>query len=230
MAKRGKKYRKVIDERPKTALSPKEAVEAVKKLSYSSFPGTVEFHLALKLPADKDPKSLKSSISLPHSTSTKSVKIAVFTSESNEAKAKEYGADFYSMKKLTENIKAGKIEFDLAIATPDVMPKIASLGKELGPRGLMPNPKTGTVTEDLEVTISEYKKGKLNFAADEKGVVHFSVGKVDTDTEKVVENIYACLEAAAALIGKRPEQTVKTAYLATSMGPSVKLRFEFEGK
>ena len=220
---RGKQYRAIKAKQPAEVMSLVDGIKAVKKLSYSKFTGSIDLHLAIHLPKDTDPKSLKSSISLPHSVGTKSVKIAVFTTPENEKAALEAGADMANMDQLVKDIKAGKIEFEIAIATPDVMSKIAMLGKELGPKGLMPNPKTGTVTMDFAKVIGEYKKGKVNFKSDDSGVMHFKVGKVDMDDAQIAENITACVEAAAGVVGKTTDQAVRGAHLAPTMGPSVKI-------
>lgn len=228
MATRGKKYTKIKKAQPNDAMPLKQAVSEVKKLSYSSFDGTIELHLTLKLPKDTDVKSLKGSVSLPHSTGTKEVKVAVFCTPENEAAAKDAGADIYNLEQLMADVKAGKVEFDVAIATPDIMPQIAMLGKELGPRGLMPNPKTGTVTEDVATAVKEYKQGKLTFKCDDSGNMHFPVGKISMEDEKVIENVMAAISAASDVVGRRPAQLVTKAHLAPTMGPSVKVKFEFE--
>ncbi|GAB4163378.1 MAG: 50S ribosomal protein L1 [Candidatus Dojkabacteria bacterium] len=223
MAQRGKKYIAIRKKKPTGTLSLEEGIKKVKELSYSAFKGTVEFHLYISLPKDTDPKSLKGSITLPHSTSTKSVKIAVFTSPDNEKAAVDAGADFTSFEKLVKDVNAGKVEFDVAIATPDVMPKIAALGKVLGPKGLMPNPKTGTVTTDVANAVNEYRKGKMTFKSDDAGVFHFAVGSIELDEAKLMENIKACVDAASAIVGKRVTSLTKSAFLAPSMGPSVRV-------
>lgn len=228
MATRSKKYQKIKKDQPTEEFALNDAVAKVKKLSYSTFEGTVELHLTLKLPKDADVKSLKGSVSLPHSTGNKEVKIAVFCKPENEAAAKEAGAQFYNLAQLVKDVKAGKIEFDVAIATPDVMPEIAMLGKELGPRGLMPNPKTGTVTEDIAAVVTEYMKGKINFKCDDSGNMHFPIGKISMEDAQIAENAMAAVAAAGEVVGKRPAQLITKAHLAPTMGPSVKVKFNFE--
>ncbi len=225
MSKRGKKYRKIAEKKDDKVYSMKEAIQKIKKTSYSSFTGTAELHAALKLTKDLEPKSIKGSVALPHGEN-KSVRIAAFTIPADEKKAKEAGADLVGIEEITKEVKSGKIGFDVAIATPEVMPQIAQLGKELGPKGLMPNPKTGTVTNDIEKTIQEYKKGKINFSADEKGVIHLAVGKLDLEDEKIQENIKEALQAiASAVSGKEIPQVIKKAHLAPTMGISVEFSF-----
>lgn len=133
------------------------------------------------------------------------------------------GADFVGIDNITKDVKAGKIDFDVVIATPSVMPKIAILGKELGPKGLMPNPKNGTVTDDIVSAISEYKKGKQTFACDPSGVMHIAVGKLDLEDEKLLENIKVAVSAIAEVVGKAPELAIQSMHLAPTMGQSVKV-------
>ena len=153
--KRGKIYKKLTKNLDRTfSYSLKDGVKKAKELSYSKFVGSLEIHVDLKLPKDKDPKSLKGAVSLPHATSTKDVKVAVFCTPEKEDEAKKAGADLVGMEAIMKDVKDGKIEFDVAIATPSVMPKIAVLGKELGPKGLIPNLKSGTVTYDIAEAVS----------------------------------------------------------------------------
>ena len=227
--KRGKIYKKLTKNLDRTvSYSLKDGVKKAKELSYSKFVGSLEIHVDLKLPKDKDPKSLKGGVSLPHATSTKDVKVAVFCTPEKEDEAKKAGADFVGMEAIMKDVKDGKIEFDVAIATPSVMPKIAVLGKELGPKGLMPNPKNGTVTDDIAEVVSEYKKGKQTFACDPSGVVHMSVGKIDLEDEKLIENIHVAVQAIADIVGKTPELAIERMHLAPTMGPSVKVTYSKE--
>lgn len=227
--KRGKIYKKLTKNLDRTvSYSLKDGVKKAKELSYSKFVGSLEIHVDLKLPKDKDPKSLKGAVSLPHATSTKDVKVAVFCTPEKEDEAKKAGADLVGMEAIMKDVKDGKIEFDVAIATPSVMPKIAVLGKELGPKGLMPNPKNGTVTDDIAEVVSEYKKGKQTFACDPSGVVHMSVGKIDLEDEKLIENIHVAVQAIADIVGKTPELAIERMHLAPTMGPSVKVTYSKE--
>ena len=124
-----------------------------------------------------------------------------------------------------KDVKDGKIEFDVAIATPSVMSKIAVLGKELGPKGLMPNPKVGTVTEDIVSVIKEYKKGKQTFACDASGVIHMNVGKLDMDDEKLIENVHTAVSAIEVAVGKGYIQAFRKFHLAPTMGPALKVSY-----
>ena len=177
---------------------------------------------------DKDFKSLKGSISLPNPIKAVDVKIIAFTEESEAKSAIDAGAEEAGLQDLIKRVKDGSVEFDIVIATPTVMPKIAELGKVLGPKGLMPSPKNGTVTENLTETIEEYKKGKTNFQADESGVFHVGVGKVDTDDEKVVENIKYAIQKFTESTGKPAKSIIKSLYIAPTMGVSV--GFEYSTK
>ena len=224
--KRGKKYKNSIkDYDTKKVFNIKDGIEEVKKLSYSKFNGTLEVHADIIVPKDRDPKSIKGAYTLPHSTGNSDVKIAVFCTPELEKDAKEAGADIVGLDKLTKDIKAGKIEFDIAIASPSVMPKIAVLGRELGPKGLMPNPKNGTVTDDFASTIKEYKQGKMTFACDESGVIHLNAGKLDMSTEELIENVEACIKAIEDTLGKNYAQAIKKLHLAPTMGASVKIGY-----
>ena len=221
--KRTKKYLAVKKNQPKSALPLPEAIETAKKLSFSSFEGSLELHAKLKVPKDVDPKSIKGTYTLPKAVDSKDVKVAVFTSPDKEAVAKDAGADFYNLKELLKNVKDGKVEFDVAIASPDVMAQIASLGKILGPKGLMPNPKLGTVTEDIATAVKEFKQGRNSFRADLTGTVHFAVGKLSQPTDDLVENVNAALKAASEAVNKTVEQAIVKAHLAPTMGPSVEI-------
>jgi large subunit ribosomal protein L1 len=228
--KRGKKYEKTVKDLDKTkTYSLEEGIEKVKQLSYSKFTGSLELHADIKLPKDKDPKSIKGSLSLPHSDGRDSgnTKVAVFTKDKQE-EAKKAGADFFDFDKLVKDVKVGNIEFDVAIATPSVMSEIAILGKELGPRGLMPNPKLGTVTEDIATAVAEYKKGKQTFACDASGVIHMKVGKLDMDTKELVENVHEAIKAIEVAVGRSYDQIISKIHLAPTMGHSVKISYTRE--
>lgn len=227
--KRGKRYIKSVKGYDSNVTyNLKEGIEQVKKLSYSNFVGTLEVHADIKLPKDRDPKSIKGAYSLPHSSGTSDIKIAVFCSPDMEDVAKKAGADIVGLDKLTKDIKAGKIKFDIAIATPSVMASIAALGRELGPKGLMPNPKNGTVTEDIASAIKEYKQGKQTFVCDEGGVIHLNAGKLDMSTEDLIENVHACITTLEEVLNKSYNQLINSLHLAPSMGAGVKISYSRE--
>jgi large subunit ribosomal protein L1 len=228
MARRGKKYKQIREKRDTKEYSLEDAIKKVKPLSYSKFTGSLELHIAITLPKDMDAKSVKGAVALPHSSGESSTRVYVFTSPDGAAKAKKAGADAAGLEDLIKEVQSGKINFDVAIATPDAMPKIAVLGKELGPKGLMPNPKTGTVTEDIEKTVAEYKKGKQTFATDEQGGIHVSVGSLDMEDEKLIENIKTVFTAVETAVGKQFAAVVRKLHLAPTMGPSVKFYYTAE--
>ena len=224
--KRGKKYLKTTKGLNREEVyTVAEGVKKVKTLSYSNFTGTLELHVDVKLPKDRDPKSIKGAVSLPNASGNKVVRVAVFATPDKDATAKAAGADLVGMDQLIKDVKEGKIEFDVAIATPAVMPKIAILGKELGPKGLMPNPKNGTVTDDVAKAVSEYKKGKQTFACDDSGVIHMNVGKLDMEDTKLVENIHAAVASIEEVLGKTYDQVLQRVHLAPTMGASVKIAY-----
>lgn len=223
--KRGKKYKKITKDLDRAKVySLENAIKKVKKLSYSTFVGSLELHADIKVPKDKDPKSIKGSLTLPYADDSTDVKIAVFTKD-KEKEAKDAGADYYEFDKLVKDVKEGDINFDVAIATPSVMSEIAVLGKELGPRGLMPNPKVGTVTEDVGTVVEEYKKGKQSFACDASGAMHIKVGKLDMDDKELIENVHEAIKAIEVAVGRNYEQSIQKLHLAPTMGPSVKVKY-----
>jgi large subunit ribosomal protein L1 len=222
MATRGKKYQKIAEKQLDKTVSLKDAIENVKKLSYSKFDGTIELHVATILSKDKDPKSIKGSVSLPHMES-KASRIAVAVPAHLESAAKDAGADTYVFADMMEEIKAGKINFDILLSTPDMMAQLAVHGKALGPKGLMPNPKNGTVVDPtkLAAVIGEFKRGKLVYKADATGGIHVAVGKVSYANDKIQANVREMINAIATLLGKSKEYVIKKAHLAPTMGPSV---------
>ena len=225
--KRGKKYIKASKDLDRNkSYTLEEGIKAVKKTSYSKFVGSLELHFDIVVPKDRDPKSIKGAVSLPYSTDVKSVSIAVFTTPEKEKEAKDAGADFVGLEQLIKDVKENKITFDVAIAIPTVMPKIAVLGKELGPKGLMPNPKNGTVTDDVKGAIEEYKKGKQTFACDMSGVIHIKAGKLDLEDEKLIENITTAISAVEDVLGKPYNQVVERMHIAPTMGPSFKIDYK----
>lgn len=223
---RGKKYKNITKDLDRSKIyTVEEGVKEVKKLSYSTFTGSLEVHADIKIPKETDPKSIKGAISLPNASGESNTRIAVFCTPELEEEAKAAGADIVGLDNLVKDVKAGKVDFDVAIATPSVMPKIAIIGKELGPKGLMPNPKNGTVTEDIKSAVSEYKKGKQTFACDTSGVIHFNAGKLDMEDEKLIENVHACVAKLEETLNKNATQLLENLHLAPTMGPSVKIEY-----
>jgi large subunit ribosomal protein L1 len=222
MIKRGKKYVDLAKKATTSILSLNDAIKAAKKNSYSKFVGTMNLHVQVNVPKDKEARSLKGALVLPFPIEKK-IRIAVFTSAGNVQAALDAGADKAGLEDLIKEVKAGTMDFDLAIATADVMPKIAVLGKELGPKGLMPSPKNGTVTDDITGTVEAYKKGKLNFACDQTGVFHLVIGKANFEDAKIAENVKACVNKVVEIVGKSANATIKTVYVAPTMGKSVQV-------
>jgi len=227
MTKRGKKYKKMIKDFKDKTYTLDEAIKKAKETSYTKFPGSIELHFAMTLPKDKEAKSIKGSFALPHPVKTEEVKIIVFCEKDQAEKAKKSGAIEAGLDDLIKKIQDGWMDFDIALAIPSVMPKIAVLGKQIGPKGLMPNPKTGTLVEDVEKAIKEFQKGKTKFACDEGGVVHLVVGKVDIDDKEIRKNISTAIKEIAAVIGKTPDSLVKSIALSATMGAGVHVDTEF---
>lgn len=188
------------------------------------FDASVELHANLGIDPRKSDQQIRATITLPHGTG-KTKKVAAFVSSNNEVVAKEAGADFvYGEDDIAEIKNTGKIDFDVAVATPDMMPKLAVAARVLGPRGLMPNPKTDTVGTDVKKMIDELKKGKMSFKNDDTSNIHVIVGKVSFDDAKLVENITALLDTLKKVKPAATKGTyLKSLFLTSSMGPSVKI-------
>lgn len=222
---KGKKYleaSKKVD-RTKSYLK-EEAVKLVKETSTSKFDGTVEIAVNLNLDLKKSDQQLRGAIVLPNGTG-KSKKILVVTKGENAKIAKASGADYVGDADILEKIeKENWLDFDIMIATPDMMPSLGKLGKVLGPRGLMPNPKVGTVTTDVEKTVSEIKKGRVEYKTDTFGNIHSIIGKVSFDESKLLENLVSFVE----MVIKSKPNSVKGTYIknisiSSTMGPGIKI-------
>ena len=223
--KRSKRYtelKKLVD--VKRAYAPAEAIELAKKTGKTKFDGSVEVHINLGIDVKKSDQTVRSTLVFPHSIG-KVKKVAAFVAGDKEKDAKEAGADIVGAEELIDEIaRTGKIDFDVAVATPDMMPKLAKVAKILGPKGLMPNPKTDTVGTNVKKMVEELKKGKVSFKNDATGNVHQSIGKVSLDTANLLENFTVLIEA----IKKNKPSSAKGAYLknvtlTTTMGPGIKV-------
>ncbi len=226
MANRGKKYQdaaKLVDRTKE--YDPKDAVELAKKTAYANFDETVELHLNMGLDPRHADQQVRGVASLPHGLG-KTVKVLVFTQGEAVKTAEEAGADYVGGDDIVKNIEDGWLDFDVAIATPDVMGKVSKLGKILGRRGLMPNPKSGTIVppQDLPKAISDVRKGRVDFRLDKTAVIHLPVGKLSFDDDRLLGNLAALIEA---VLRAKPSgakgQYIKSAFLSTSMGPGIKL-------
>jgi len=226
MTKHGKKYQeaaKLVD-RDKL-YEPEEAIELAKKASYANFDETVELHLHMNLDPRHADQQVRGTAALPHGLG-KRVTVLVFTQGEAVRAAEEAGADHAGADDLVKRIEEGWLDFDVAIATPDVMGKVSKLGKILGRRGLMPNPKSGTIVppQDLPKAIGEARKGRVEFRLDRTGIIHLPLGKLSFDGDRLMENLATVVET---IVKARPSgakgQYVKSASLTTSMGPGFKL-------
>lgn len=201
----------------------KEAINILKEVKKTKFDETVELHVNLGIDPKQSTQTVRGAVVLPHGTG-KQVKVCVLAKGEKLKEAEQSGADYVGSDDLVEKISKGWTDFDVLIATPDMMKDIAKLGKILGPKGLMPNPKTGTVTNDIIKTVDEVKKGRVEFRNDSYGIIHCGVGKISFDTEKLIDNINAIIDT---LIKLKPSQTkgtyIRSVYISTTMGPSLKI-------
>ena len=225
MAKhRGKKYLEVAKLVETGKLYDiREALELVQKTKTAKFVETVEVALRLGVDPRHADQQIRGTVVLPHGTG-KTVKILAITSGENIEKALAAGADYAGAEEYINQIQQGWLDFDLVIATPDMMPTIGRLGKILGTKGLMPNPKSGTVTPDIAAAVSEFKKGKLAFRVDKLGSIHAPIGKVDFDLDKIVENFKAFMDQIIRLKPASSKgQYLRTIAVSLTMGPGVKM-------
>jgi len=226
MARRGKNYQQAAKLLEKTrTYSPQEAIELIKKATYAKFDETVELHLRMGVDPRNASQQVRGVALLPHGLGKK-VRILVFAQGEAEKIAKEAGADFVGGDDLIKKIEGGWLEFDTTIATRDMMGKVGKLGKILGKRGLMPNPKLGTVVarEDLARVIGDAGKGRVEFKLDRTAIIHVPLGKVSFEDDKLMDNLTAMIEALMkAKPGGLKGQYIKTASVTTTMGPGIKL-------
>jgi large subunit ribosomal protein L1 len=220
----GKKYKAALAQVEASKLySLADAVSLIKKIACAKFDETVEVTLVLGVDPRKADQLVRGTVVLPHGLG-KSKRVAVIASGDKQREAREAGADEVGADDLVEKIKGGYLDFDAVIATPEMMKSVGTLGKILGPRGLMPNPKTGTVTMEVANAIREIKAGKVEFRVDKTGVIHVPVGKVSFTPEKISENAKTLIDAVVkAKPATAKGKYVKKANLATTMGPGVLL-------
>ena len=200
-----------------------EAMSLLKETATAKFVETVELHANLNIDPKYADQQLRTTVTLPNGVG-KQLTIAVLTNDENFEEAKTAGADIVGNDQLIEDMTQGNINFDLLIATPNMMPKLAKLGRVLGPKGLMPSPKSGTVTNTLQATLTEFKKGKFEYKADKTGVLHVSFGKTDFSNNQLTENLIALYQSIEQ---NRPSgvkgKYFKSLFICTTMGPSIKL-------
>ncbi|OFK22682.1 MULTISPECIES: 50S ribosomal protein L1 [Olsenella] len=224
MPKHGKKYNAALEKVERgTLYSPLAAMRLVKELASAGFDETVEVSVRLGVDTRKADQNVRGSISLPHGTG-KSVRVAVFAEGEKAREAEAAGADIVGSDELIADIQAGNINFDAVVATPNLMGKVGRLGRVLGPRGLMPNPKLGTVTMDVEKMVKELKAGRVEYRADRYGICHVPMGKVSFPAEKLAENYGALF---SELLRVKPSTAkgryVKSVAVSSTMGPGVKI-------
>ena len=224
MKKHGKKYRAALEKtEPGRKYSLDDAVKKLKEIAFAKFDETVELTMWLGVDPRKADQLVRGTLVLPHGLG-RSKSVLVIAQGDKIKEAEEAGADFVGGEDMVTKIKGGWLEFDAVIATPDMMRLVGGLGKVLGPRGLMPNPKTGTVTFDVKTAVRETKAGKVEYRVDKTGVIHTAVGKVSFDENKIVENTRALIDA----VGKAKPSTAKGKYMkkvniASTMSPGLLL-------
>ncbi len=224
MAKVGKNYKEAASKIEKDRLyTPLQALRLATELKAAKFDETVEAHFRLGVDTRKADQQVRGSVSLPNGTG-KTVRVAVFAEGDKAREAEAAGADVVGSDDLVEKIQGGFLDFDATIATPDMMSKVGKLGKILGTRGLMPNPKLGTVTMDVSRVVGELKAGKVEYRADKFGIAHVGIGKASFDAEKLVQNYGVVLdEILRAKPSSAKGKYIKSITVATTMGPGIKV-------
>jgi large subunit ribosomal protein L1 len=221
LSKKAKKIREVV--KPNTLYNTIEAIKILKDFASPKFRESLDISVNLGVDPRKSDQVVRSSTNLPKGTG-KTVRVAVFAQGDNATKAKNAGADIVGFEDLAEQIKSGEMNFDVVIATPDAMRLVGQLGQILGPRGLMPNPKVGTVTTNVEAAVSDAKSGQVRYRTDKNGIIHCTVGKIDFTPEDLLENISILL---ADLRKAKPSSSkgvyLKKITLSTTMGPGIPL-------
>ncbi|MBI1870059.1 MAG: 50S ribosomal protein L1 [Chlamydiae bacterium] len=224
MSKHSKRYleaKKLVDE--KKLYNVSEAIAVIKKFPVTKFDETVDLAVRLGVDSKQSDQQVRGTVSLPHGTGKK-VRVLVFTKGENMRLAKEAGADYVGLDDLIEKINKGWCDFDVVIASPDTMREVGKLGKVLGPRGLMPSPKTGTVTAEVDKAVKEVKAGRVEFKMDKNGNLHLPIGKISFSEEALMSNLTACVEAVAR---SRPSTSkgdfLKSCTVSTTMGPGIRV-------
>ncbi|MBO8157454.1 MAG: 50S ribosomal protein L1 [Bacillaceae bacterium] len=224
MAKKGKKYLEALKLIDRTkAYDIKEAIELVKKTATASFDETVDAAFRLGVDPKKADQQIRGAMVLPHGTG-KTQKVLVFAKGDKAKEAEAAGADYVGEQDLINKINQGWFDFDVVVATPDMMAEVGKLGRVLGPKGLMPNPKTGTVTFEVEKAVKEIKAGKIEYRVDKSGNIHVPIGKVSFDDQKLVENFEALVET---LVKAKPQSSkgtyMRNVAISSTMGPGIRV-------
>ncbi|MDE0054283.1 MAG: 50S ribosomal protein L1 [Gammaproteobacteria bacterium] len=219
LSKRMRLIREKVDR--KRAYPIAEAMDLLGEMANAKFKESVDVSVNLGVDPRKSDQVVRGATTLPHGTG-KEVRVAVFAQGENAEKAKQAGADMVGLEDLAEQVKGGELNFDVAIAAPDAMRVVGPLGRILGPRGLMPNPRTGTVTADVETAVKNAKAGQVQFRTDRAGIIHGCVGKVDFNPQQIKENVEALLsDLQKAKPGSAKGQYVRRVTLSTTMGPGI---------
>ena len=223
MAKHGKKYTEAVKQVEDKPYSIEQAVALVKKMKYTKFDETIEVAMRLGVDPRHADQMVRGTVVLPHGTG-KTMRVLVFASGEKQQEARDAGADFVGGDELVEKITGGWMDFDAVVATPDMMRAVGKLGKVLGPRGLMPNPKTGTVTPNIAQAVREIKAGKVEFRVDKTGIVHAPVGKTSFPQQNLIDNAAALIDA---IMRAKPASSkgiyLKKITLSTTMGPGIRI-------
>jgi large subunit ribosomal protein L1 len=224
VAKHGKKYQEAIQKVDREKVyEPVEALELVKSISTAKFDETVEAAFRLGIDTKKADQQVRGAVVLPHGTG-KTKRVLVFAKGEKAKEAEAAGADFVGDEELVAKVQQGWLEFDVVVATPDMMGQVGRLGRILGPKGLMPNPKTGTVTFEVEKAVNEIKAGKIEYRADKAGNIHAAIGKVSFSTEQLSENLQALSDALTKAKPAAAKGTyMKNVSVSSTMGPGVQI-------
>lgn len=219
----GKKYTQARSKVQDVSMTLDQGIARVKEVAFAKFDETVDMHINLGIDPARGEHAVRGSVVLPHGVGKK-VRVIVFAKGDHADEAQKAGADVVGAEDLVEKILGGWMEFDYAVATPDLMGLVGKLAKLLGPRGLLPNKKLGTVTFDVAATVEDLKKGRLFFKNDKSGLVHFSVGRVSFDKQKLIDN---CAVFLKALVGSKPASSkgdfIRKITVCSTMGPGVKI-------
>ena len=222
VSKRRAAANKLIDRENLYSLD--EAMAKVKEVNTTSFDASVDIHIRTGLDPRKADQALRGTVSLPNGTG-KTKRVVVFCTPDKEAEALEAGADFAGLEELVTKVQGGWTDFDVVVAAPNVMAQVGKIGRILGPRGLMPNPKTGTVTPNIAAAVADVKKGKISFRVDKYGIIHSSVGRVSFSAEKLSENANELLETITKMKPSTAKGTyIKSITIASTMSPGIKVQ------